>query len=180
MDFEYQGKVIRIVQSDITTVKVDAIVNAANEGLRGGGGVDGAIHRAGGPAIMEECRKIGRCVTGNAVLTSGGSLPAKYVIHAVGPVWQGGKSAEADFLRRAYDNSLNLAAKQELKSIAFPSISTGVYGFPIEEACPIAINTVLNHLDKKTSLKEVQFVLFTRNDYDLYVEETGTILRTRG
>jgi O-acetyl-ADP-ribose deacetylase len=180
MDFEYRGKKLNIVQGDITTVKVDAIVNAANSSLLGGGGVDGAIHSAGGPAILEECRKIGHCATGNAVLTSGGSLPAKYVIHAVGPRWEGGKNAESDLLRKAYDNSLKLAAKRKLTSIAFPSISTGIYGYPIEEACPIAIKTVLAHLDTKTSPTEVQFVLFSRGDYDLYVDELEGILQSRG
>jgi O-acetyl-ADP-ribose deacetylase len=176
MDFEYKGKKVRIVRGDITTIKVDAIVNAANSSLMGGGGVDGAIHRAGGPAILEECRKIGHCATGNAVLTGGGDLPAKYVIHTVGPRWGGGKNAESDLLRKAYDNSQKLAAKQKLASIAFPSISTGIYGYPIEEASLVAIKTVLAHLDTKTSLKEVQFVLFTRADYDLYCAETEKLI----
>jgi O-acetyl-ADP-ribose deacetylase (regulator of RNase III) len=176
MDFEYRGKKVRVMQGDITTVKVDAIVNAANSSLLGGGGVDGAIHRAGGPAILEECRKIGHCATGNAVLTSGGDLPAKYVIHTVGPRWAGGKNAESDLLRKAYDNSLKLAAKQKLTSIAFPSISTGIYGYPIEEASPVAIRTVLSHLDTKTSLEEVRFVLFTRADYNLYCAEMKKLI----
>lgn len=176
MDFRYKGKTIRVVQGDITKIRVDAVVNAANEGLRGGGGVDGAIHRSGGPAIMVECRKIGRCPTGNAVLTTGGNLPAKYVIHTVGPVWVGGHKREAELLRSAYENSLKLAADEKLKSIAFPSISTGVYGFPIEKACPIALKAVLDHLAGPTSLKEVQFVLFSMGDYALYAAEAGAAL----
>lgn len=180
MDFEFKGKTVKVVQGDITRIKVDAIVNAANEGLRGGGGVDGAIHRAGGPAILAECRKIGRCVTGNAVLTTGGNLPAKYVIHTVGPVWVGGHKREAELLQNAYENSLRLAAKRKLKSIAFPSISTGVYGFPIEKACPIALKAVLVHLAGSTSLKEVQFVLFSTGDYALYLKEVAGALPGSG
>lgn len=176
MDFQYKGKAVKVLLDDITRVKVDAVVNAANEGLRGGGGVDGAIHRAGGPAIMQECRKIGRCPTGQAVLTTGGNLPAKHVIHTVGPIWYGGKNGEADFLRLAYENSLSLAREQGLTSIAFPSISTGVYGFPIEEAAPIAIKTVLRHLDGPTSIEEVQFVLFSQGDLDLYLRTMTEIL----
>jgi O-acetyl-ADP-ribose deacetylase (regulator of RNase III) len=176
VDFQYKGKAVKVLLDDITRVKVDAVVNAANEGLRGGGGVDGAIHRAGGPAIMQECRKIGRCPTGQAVLTTGGNLPAKHVIHTVGPIWYGGKNGEADFLRLAYENSLSLAREQGLTSIAFPSISTGVYGFPIEEAAPIAIKTVLRHLDGPTSIEEVQFVLFSQGDLDLYLKTMTEIL----
>lgn len=177
MDFQYKGRTIKVTQGDITKIRVDAIVNAANEGLRGGGGVDGAIHRAGGPAIMAECRKIGRCPTGNAVLTTGGNLPAKYVIHTVGPVWVGGHKHEAELLRNAYDNSLKLAAEHSLKSIAFPSISTGVYGFPIEKACPIALKAALDHLAEPTSIKEVQFVLFSVGDYALYLADVESALR---
>ena len=179
MNFQYKGKTIKVVQGDITTIGTEAIVNAANEGLRGGGGVDGAIHRAGGPRLMEECRKIGHCATGNAVITSGGNLPAKYVIHTVGPIWYGGTGKEAALLKSAYENSLALAAKRKLKSIAFPSISTGVYGYPIERACPIALNAVLDHLDTSTSLKEIQFVLFSRRDYDVYVEMLAKTLKSR-
>jgi O-acetyl-ADP-ribose deacetylase (regulator of RNase III) len=179
MDFEYKGKTLRLVQGDITRITVDAIVNAANSGLRGGGGVDGAIHRAGGSSIMAECRKIGGCPTGQAVITGGGNLPAKHVIHTVGPIWYGGKSGESDLLRKAYENGLALAEGHGLKSIAFPSISTGVYGFPIEEAAPIAIKTVLEHLGGKTSLQEAQFVLFSEGDYQLYVERVKAALRAR-
>ncbi len=125
--------IIELFQGDITKLEVDAIVNAANSRLAGGGGVDGAIHRAGGPAIMAECRTIGSCPTGEAVITTAGNLPAKYVIHTVGPVYRGGASGEAKLLQNAYANSLGLAEKHGLKSIAFPSISTGVYGYPIAE-----------------------------------------------
>jgi O-acetyl-ADP-ribose deacetylase (regulator of RNase III) len=176
MEFDFKGKTVEIIQGDITKVRVDAIVNAANEGLRGGGGVDGAIHRAGGPAIMEECRRIGRCPTGTAVITTGGNLPADHVIHTVGPVWHGGARGEAGLLRSAYESSLRLAADHKLKSIAFPSISTGVYGFPIEKACPIAIKAALDHLEDATSLERVVFVLFAKSDYDLYLARAGEMI----
>lgn len=168
MDFAYKGKTIKILQGDITRVKVDAIVNAANEGLRGGGGVDGAIHRAGGPSIMEETRKIGRCPTGQAVITGAGNLPAGYVIHTVGPIWMGGGRGEADLLKSAYASSLKVAREHRVSSIAFPSISTGIYGFPIEKAAPIAIGAALDHLAGEDTLNEVQFVLFSRPDYEVY------------
>jgi O-acetyl-ADP-ribose deacetylase len=179
MDFEYKGKLVRVVQGDITKIKVDAIVNAANSGLWGGGGVDGAIHRAGGPTIMTECRKIGGCPTGSAVITGAGNLPAKHVIHAVGPVWYGGKNGESDLLRKAYETSLGVADNHGLRSIAFPSISTGAYGFPIEEAAPIAIKAVLRHLDGKSGLEEVQFVLFSSADFAIYVASMKSLLRNR-
>lgn len=173
MEFEFKGKTVEVVQGDITKLAVDAIVNAANEGLRGGGGVDGAIHRAGGPAIMEECRKIGRCPTGTAVITTGGRLPADHVIHTVGPVWRGGEQGEPDLLESAYRSSLNLARERGLESIAFPSISTGVYGFPIERACTIAIGAALEHLETETPIERVVFVLFSKSDYDLYLVMVG-------
>jgi O-acetyl-ADP-ribose deacetylase (regulator of RNase III) len=169
MEFEYRGKTVEIICGDITKVEADAIVNAANEGLRGGGGVDGAIHRAGGPSITEECRKIGSCPTGSAVITGAGKLPAKHVIHTVGPVWGGGKSGEPELLGSAYRNSLRVAAERKLRSIAFPSVSTGVYGYPIEQACTVAIHTVLEHLEKETSLEKVIFVLFSEEDYKVYL-----------
>jgi O-acetyl-ADP-ribose deacetylase (regulator of RNase III) len=176
VEFDYKGKVIEVIHGDITKVAVDAVVNAANEGLRGGGGVDGAIHRAGGPQIMEECRKIGRCPTGLAVITTGGRLPAKRVIHTVGPVWRGGAKGEPDLLKSAYENSLRLAGDHKMKSIAFPSISTGVYGYPIEEAAPVAIKSVLDALDRDTTLDRAVFVLFSERDYDLYVAKVKEIL----
>ncbi len=177
MEYEFKGRSIEVVRGDITKVATDAIVNAANEGLRGGGGVDGAIHRAGGPAIMEECRKIGCCPTGTAVITTAGNLPAKYVIHTVGPIWRGGGHREPDLLRSAYESSLNLARDRGVKSIAFPSISTGVYGFPIEKACPIAVGASLDHLKGQTPLEKIMFVLFSEHDHDVYVSEVKEILK---
>jgi len=163
---------ITLIQGDITKLEVDAIVNAANSSLMGGGGVDGAIHRAGGPAILAECREIvarqGRCETGQAVITSGGNLPAKFVIHTVGPVWRGGNNNEVDLLRNAYLNSLKLAVKNGIKSIAFPNTSTGVYGFPKEKAAEIAIDTVTQFLSKNDQIKQVYFVCFDQENYELY------------
>jgi len=179
MDFAYKGKKIKIVQGDITRIKTDAIVNAANEGLRGGGGVDGAIHRAAGPSLMEETRKIGRCPTGQAVITGAGNLQAKYVIHTVGPIWAGGGSGEADLLKSAYASSLKIAREHGVVSIAFPSISTGIYGFPIEKAAPIAVRAALDHLDEDTTLEEVQFVLFSKPDYEVYQRVLEGILGAR-
>jgi len=159
---------LELHQGDITRLQVDAVVNAANSGLRGGGGVDGAIHRAGGPAILAECRQIGGCPTGQAVVTTGGNLPARYVIHAVGPVWRGGDHGEAELLRSAYANSLLRAEEQGVHSVAFPSISTGVYGFPIQRACPIAVAAVMDHVRRGTSLRRVIFCLFSSADYAIY------------
>ena len=176
MKYDVNGKTVEVVQGDITKIEIDAIVNAANEGLRGGGGVDGAIHSAGGPAIMEECRKIGRCPTGSAVITTGGRLQAGLVIHTVGPVWRGGEHGEAELLESAYRSSLKLADDRKLKSIALPSISTGVYGFPIDKACPIAIGAALEHLEMDTSLEMVVFVLFSTADYDLYLARAGEMI----
>jgi O-acetyl-ADP-ribose deacetylase (regulator of RNase III) len=153
------GVTLALLQGDITKVQADAIVNAANSGLRGGGGVDGAIHRAGGPTIMEECRKIGGCPTGSAVATTAGKLPARYIFHAVGPIYSGNPE-DARLLRSAYQSCLDLAEKYHIQSIAFPSLSTGVYGYPLEEAAPIALGTIIEHIKKPTSLKEVTMVLF--------------------
>jgi O-acetyl-ADP-ribose deacetylase len=168
MDYRIHNSIIELFQGDITKLEVDAIVNAANSRLAGGGGVDGAIHKAGGPAIMAECRTIGGCPTGEAVITTAGALPAQYVIHTVGPVYRGGASGEAKLLHNAYANSLGLAEKNGLKSMAFSSISTGVYGYPIEEASRIAITTVKDHLLGRTGLKKVIFVLFSGHDFDVY------------
>ncbi len=163
---------IKLVQGDITKLKVDAIVNAANASLMGGGGVDGAIHRAGGSAILDECREIvarqGRCETGNAVITSGGNLPAKYVIHTVGPVWRGGNNNEDQLLANAYSNSLELAVENGVKTIAFPNISTGVYGFPKEKAAEIAIRTVQKFLTENSQIEQVYFVCFDQENYEYY------------
>lgn len=159
---------IELLRGDITRVSVDAIVNAANTSLLGGGGVDGAIHRAGGPAILEECRRIGGCKTGEAVITTGGTLPAGYVIHTVGPVWNGGGRGEPELLASAYHNSLRLAAEHTLTSLAFPSISTGIYGYPIALASRIALGTTIAHLRAGGSLRRVLFVLFSDHDLEVY------------
>jgi len=155
---------ISVLQGDITKVAVDAIVNAANSSLMGGGGVDGAIHRAGGPAILEDCRKIvarqGGCATGEAVITTAGKLPAKHVIHTVGPVWNGGHKKEAEKLAACYRNSLQLAADNQLNTIAFPNISTGIYRFPKEEAARIAVNTIRDFLAEHEEVREVTLVCF--------------------
>lgn len=163
-----------VIQGDITKLQVDAIVNAANSSLMGGGGVDGAIHRAGGPQILAECREIvarqGRCATGEAVITSGGNLPAKFVIHTVGPVWRGGNNGEAQLLQNAYSNSLKLAVENGIQTIAFPNISTGVYGYPKEKAALIAIETVKKYLADHLQISQVYFVCFDSENYELYRE----------
>ncbi|UCD10230.1 MAG: O-acetyl-ADP-ribose deacetylase [Dehalococcoidales bacterium] len=167
---------LSIIQGDITVQKTDAIVNAANSGLMGGGGVDGAIHRAGGPAILDECKQIvkkqGRLPTGKAVITTGGNLPAKYVIHTVGPVWHGGNSGEPELLTSAYMESLDLAATHNLESVSFPSISTGVYGYPVEKAASVAVSAVEEFLNKDvTSIKDIVFVLFDSGTYSAYSQQ---------
>jgi O-acetyl-ADP-ribose deacetylase (regulator of RNase III) len=163
---------LALVQGDITRQTTDAIVNAANSGLMGGGGVDGAIHRAGGPAILEECKQIvarqGRLPTGKAVITTGGNLKAKHVIHTVGPVWHGGASGEPELLASAYSESLKLAAENGLSTVSFPSISTGVYGYPVDEAAEVALGAVIAFLQGATSIKEVCFVLFDGRTYAGY------------
>jgi len=156
---------ITIKIGDITQEDVDVIVNAANTGLRGGGGVDGAIHRAAGPTVMEECRKIGACPTGEAVITSAGNLEAKKIIHTAGPVWNGGKKDEAGLLRNCYRNSFLLAKKNLLKTIAFPAISTGVYGYPIEGAARIALS-VGREFEK--DFDEIRYVCFSQRDFQIY------------
>jgi len=159
------------LRGDITEQDTDALVNAANSSLMGGGGVDGAIHRAGGPQILEECKKIvaktGRCPTGEAVVTTGGNLKASYVIHTVGPVWRGGSQREPELLASAYRNSLSVARSNNIRTIAFPSISTGAYGYPAEKAAAIALTTVADFV-KKTPFEEVRFVLFSESDFDTY------------
>lgn len=163
---------LTLEQGDITKVRLDAIVNAANSSLLGGGGVDGAIHRAGGPAILEACRAVvrrqGGCATGQAVITPGGQLPARYVIHTVGPVWQGGQAGEADLLANCYRNSLQLALENGLATVAFPCISTGVYRFPQELAANIALQTVRQFVSENPGLREVRFVVFGATDLALY------------
>lgn len=153
------GVTLALLKSNIVEVHAGAIVNAANSGLRGGGGVDGAIHRAGGPTIMEECRKIGGCPTGSAVATSAGKLHARYVFHAVGPIYSGTQE-DAQLLASAYQSCLDLAERHRISSIAFPSLSTGVYSYPLDEAAPIALRTIIQHIQKPTSLQQVMVVLF--------------------
>ncbi len=163
---------IRLVFGDITKLHFDAIVNAANSSLMGGGGVDGAIHRAGGPAILAECREIvarqGRCETGQAVITSGGNLLVKHVIHTVGPIWCGGNNNEANLLKNAYLNSLRLAVENGVETIAFPNISTGVYGYPKDQAAEIAICAVSEFLTENKQVRQVYFVCFDQENYELY------------
>jgi len=164
---------ITLVQGDITRENVNAIVNAANTGLMGGGGVDGAIHRAAGPSLLEECRQIretrGKCPTGEAVITGAGNMAVTYVIHTPGPIWRGGEWREPELLANCYRNSLHLAEENGCKTIAFPSISTGVYGFPIEKAVTIVFDTLLAHVSD--SLEEVRLVLFSDSDYSIYRDE---------
>ncbi len=159
---------ISVVQGDITHLQVDAIVNAANNSLLGGGGVDGAIHRAAGPGLLEECRHLGGCDTGQAKITSGHNLPAQWVIHTVGPVWQGGHQSEDELLAGCYRSSLALAQQYSLKTIAFPAISTGVYAFPLEQATQIAVNEVLQFLGEDASLEKVFLVSFSDQAYRCY------------
>ncbi|MDQ1326957.1 MAG: O-acetyl-ADP-ribose deacetylase [Candidatus Poribacteria bacterium] len=163
---------LSLTVGDITKQKTDAIVNAANSSLMGGGGVDGAIHRAGGPKILEECMKIrekqGGCDTGEAVITTGGDLPAKYVIHTVGPIWGGGNRKEPELLANCYKNSLKLAVENGIKTISFPSISTGAYGYPIDQAGEAALKAIIDFLKKDDSVNEVIFVLFNDSTYKRY------------
>ena len=169
---------IELIQGDITKLEVDAIVNAANKSLLGGGGVDGAIHRAAGPELLEECKTLNGCETGQAKITKGYNLPAKYVIHTVGPVWSGGKYNEDDLLTNCYRNSLKMASKHGLSTIAFPNISTGVYHFPKERAADIAISTVSDYLRENESFEKVYFVCFDNENYQIYqkkLKEEGLI-----
>ncbi|MDP2744219.1 MAG: O-acetyl-ADP-ribose deacetylase [Dehalococcoidia bacterium] len=172
---------LTLVQGDITRQDTDAIVNAANSGLLGGGGVDGAIHRAGGPTILEECRKIraerGSLPTGQAVITTGGNLKARHVIHTVGPVWQGGHSEEAELLASAYRESLKLAVSMRLSSVSFPSISTGAYGYPVIEAAEIALKTVTGFLRREGSPEEVVFVLFSEPVQRVYEQTLQKLMQ---
>jgi O-acetyl-ADP-ribose deacetylase (regulator of RNase III) len=161
---------LEAVRGDITTMRVDAIVNAANSTLLGGGGVDGAIHRAAGPELLEECRTLGGCPTGEARITKGYRLLARHVIHAVGPVWHGGKAGEPEMLRRCYEACLALARAHEIRSIAFPSISTGAYGYPIEQASRIAVRAVRESLGDSSSIQLVSFVCFSSRDLTIYQE----------
>ena len=159
---------IKLVNDDITKMQVDAIVNAANRTLLGGGGVDGAIHRAAGYELLEECRQLNGCPTGSAKITGGYKLPAKYIIHAVGPVWRGGNNNEHEMLKGCYETALKLAAEHSCKSIAFPNISTGIYRFPKEKAAEIAIDTVSNFLSENSFPEKVYFVCFDTENYAIY------------
>jgi len=181
-EFHVSKTKVCLVQMDITDMDTEAIVNAANPTLIGGGGVDGAIHRKGGPKILEECKNIRATEwpdglpTGKAVITSGGNLKARYVIHTVGPVWHGGTHDEPELLAEAYRNSLRLAVSKGLETIAFPSISAGAYGYPIEKASRIALTTVKEFLEGEDKLDKVVFVLFTRHDLEIYKEAAKEIL----
>jgi len=161
---------LKAIAADITALKVDVIVNAANAGLLGGGGVDGAIHMAAGPGLLEECLGLGGCKTGEAKLTGGYELPAGHIIHTVGPVWRGGRANEPVLLRNCYWNSLEIAGQKGFKSIAFPCISTGVYGYPAEEAAALAVKTVREFLSETKSDMEVTFCCFSRRDLEIYQE----------
>jgi O-acetyl-ADP-ribose deacetylase len=176
MEVKINKGLIALVVGDITEEETDAIVNAANSRLSGGAGVDGAIHRAGGPSIMAECRKIGGCPIGQAVITTGGNLKAKQVIHTVGPVYQGGTKGEAELLRSAYLSSLRLAAAKGLKSIAFPAISTGVYSYPLAEAARIALKTAVDYLREQTDIDVIRLVLYDRRTYDVFAAELKKLL----
>ena len=168
-------KRIALVKGDITRQRVDAIVNAANNSLLGGGGVDGAIHRAAGPELLKECRTIGGCPTGEARISLGYNLPARYVIHTVGPIWQGGKSGEPELLQSCYRNSLAIAENYQLKSIAFPSISTGVYGYPLKLAIPIALKEITEFLKRYPSLERVIIVGFDSIVFDSYTQSLNVL-----
>jgi O-acetyl-ADP-ribose deacetylase (regulator of RNase III) len=180
-EFKVGKATVRLVRGDITEMDTDAIVNAANSSLMGGGGVDGAIHRRGGPKILEECKRIRAMEwpqglpTGKAVITSAGNLKARHVIHTVGPVWRGGNRGEPELLAQAYQNSLRLAVTKGLKTVAFPSISTGAYGYPVESASRVALKAVKEFLEKENSLDDVVFVLFSESALEVYLDEARKV-----
>lgn len=184
-EFRVGKATVRLFKGDITEVATDAIVNAANSSLLGGGGVDGAIHRRGGPRILEECKRIRATdwpdglPTGKAVITSGGNLKAKYVIHTVGPIWHGGKHGEQDLLSQAYVSSLHLAVTNGLRTVAFPSISTGAYGYPVEEASLTALKAGKGFLESEDTLDEVVFVLFSERDLNIYKDAAYATFREK-
>jgi O-acetyl-ADP-ribose deacetylase len=168
---------IVLVQGDITKQEVDAIVNAANSSLLGGGGVDGAIHRAGGPAILEECRRLAGCESGDAKATTAGDMPARYVIHTVGPVWRGGDRGEDDLLASCHRRALEVAAELGCRTVAFPAISTGAFGFPIDRAAAVALTTTRDELDRHTAIERVTFVLFSEDDLSVYRSKLSSSVR---
>jgi len=173
------GTTLEVVQGDITSEETDAIVNAANETLLGGGGVDGAIHRAGGPEILEACRRLGGCETGDARITTGGNLSARYVVHTVGPVYCGGDRGEAEILASCYRRSLEVAVEHDIRSISFPAISTGAFGYPIGEAARVALRTVVEFVERNEGIDRVRFVIFTTPDLRAYDEAFGELLSNR-
>lgn len=177
--FKVNQTQIILKQGDITEESCDGIVNAANSSLMGGGGVDGAIHRAGGPEILKECKKIrerqGKLPTGKAVITTAGNLDAESVIHTVGPIWQGGDDNEKELLEKAYNNSLIIAKENDLKTICFPSISTGAYGFPIEEAAEIALKTIKNFCNEDQCYEEIRMILFSEDDFEVYLNKAKDV-----
>lgn len=176
METKINKSILALVEGDITKESTDVIVNAANSRLIGGGGVDGAIHQAGGPSIMKQCREIGGCPTGYAVITTGGNLKAKYVIHTVGPIYYGGNKGEAALLKSAHIESLKLASKRKMKSISFPAISTGIYGYPVHEAAHIALKTTIDYLKEHNDIELVRFVLYDYKTYDIFTEELKKLL----
>jgi len=176
MQTQINQTTIELVCGDITLETTDAIVNAANSRLAGGAGVDGAIHRAGGPAIMAECRAIGGCPTGEAVITTGGNLKARYVIHTVGPIYRGGTQNEAKLLASAYLNSLKLAVKKGLQSVSFPAISCGVYGYPVEEAAHLSLTTCVDFARQSTDLLLIRHVLFDQRIFDVFSKELRKVI----
>ncbi|MCX5891389.1 MAG: O-acetyl-ADP-ribose deacetylase [Deltaproteobacteria bacterium] len=177
MQVKIGESLLELVEGDITRQDVDAIVNAANSALKGGGGVDGAIHRAGGPKILAECRQIGGCPSGEARLTTGGNLKARYVIHTVGPIYQGGGHREPELLASCYRESLKLASAKGLTSVAFPSISTGAYGYPMHDAARVALKTVMDYLAQHPEIKLARFVLFGHAAYETYAKTLRELLR---
>lgn len=176
----FGGGVLELLQGDLTEQAVDAVVNAANTRLAGGGGVDGAIHRRGGPAIMEACRKIGGCPTGRTVMTAGGDLPARFVLHTAGPVWRGGENGEAELLASCYRSALELARDHSLESVAFASISTGVYGYPVEKAAAIAVSTIAAFLKENPMPKLARMVLFNAGILDAYAKALSALEHSPG
>ncbi|MBI3753244.1 MAG: O-acetyl-ADP-ribose deacetylase [Deltaproteobacteria bacterium] len=177
MQIMVNSTTLSLIKGDITQEETDAIVNAANARLAGGGGVDGAIHRAGGPKIMEECRKIGGCPAGSAVITTGGNLKAKYVIHTVGPIYRDGRHDEPKLLANAYKSSLEIAVKKGIKTIAFPSISTGAYGYPINEAAETALKTAIDFIKSHKMPSLVRFVLFSDRDLEIYEKTLERLIK---